>query len=140
MNEQKPLIYVIDDDSDSLEIASRILEKGGLRVLGFSDPADALKEMETRIPDMIVSDLMMDSLHSGFAFSNQVKSDEKTKHVPIVMMTAAGGALGFDFGPRGSEDLKAMNVDAFFNKPLRSEPFLAKIWELLSRSRTERGG
>ena len=48
-------------------------------------------------------------------------------------MTAIGGQRGFNFTPKGSEDMKAMNVDAYFDKPVAPEALLAKVTELLAK-------
>ena len=139
MGQDKPLVFVIDDDSDSLDITAQILRAGRLDCRCFPDPQEALAHLAQEIPDLIVSDLMMDSLHAGFAFAEQVKADPRTRDVPVVMVTSVGSLMGLDFEPRSERDLAAMNIDAFFHKPLQAAPFLANVWELLSkRPGTER--
>jgi CheY-like chemotaxis protein len=133
MKRDKPLVFVIDDDPDSLDITARVLGAGRLDCRCFSETRDALDRLAEETPDLFVSDLMMDSLHAGFAFAARVKADPRTQGVPVVMVTAVGSRMGLDFAPRSAADLAALNVDAFFPKPLRAEPFLAKVWELLAR-------
>ena len=50
----------------------------------------------------------------------------------MILVTAAASQRGFDFSPRGREDLAAMNADAFFDKPVAPRPLIAKVQELLA--------
>jgi DNA-binding NtrC family response regulator len=136
MNEQAPLIILVDDDTDYLEINSHILEAAGYRTKLFLDPQDALEDMDKECGRLVITDLMMKALDSGFSFSRQIK--ERFPGVPVIIMTAVGSRRGFDFRPRSAQDLAAMNVDAFFDKSVDSETLLSKVKELLAGSEAER--
>jgi two-component system alkaline phosphatase synthesis response regulator PhoP len=124
------LIMLVDDDWDFLEPNRQLLESLGYRVACFSDPREALRSAETERPDLIVSDLMMKSLDSGFTLAREAKS--RWGGVPVILVTAASSQRGFNFSPRGREDLQAMNVDAFFDKPVDPAALIAKVQELLA--------
>ena len=131
-----PLIVIVDDDYDFLEINRMILERAGYRVMTASEPGEALAKMENEKPDLIITDLMMTNLDSGFSFSSTIKSDPRFADVPIIISTSVSSALGLDFRPRTSEEMAQMNVDAYFDKPLDARMLLAKVSELLAtRSR-----
>ena len=83
------------------------------------------------MPDLIITDLMMDSLDAGFAFSAALKDDPRTAEVPIIISTSVTSALGLDFRPRSAEDMQKMRVDAYFDKPIDGRALLAKVAELL---------
>jgi hypothetical protein len=51
--------------------------------------------------------------------------------VPVILVTAASSQRGFDFRPQSREDLEAMKVDAFFDKPVDPAVLVAKVKELL---------
>jgi len=131
MANKSPLIMLVDDDYDYLEINKLHLESKGYRVLCFSDPREALKGMSAEKPDLIITDLMMEHIDSGFSFSKEIKSNPRFKGLPVIIITAIGSKRGFDFAPHTPEELAAMNADAFFEKPVVPEILIAKIAELL---------
>lgn len=135
MTKPAPLILIVDDDYDFLEINRLILERAGYRVATAAEPAQALGLMEQERPDLIVTDLMMTSVDAGFAFAKQVRDDPRYADVPIAMSTSVSSALGLDFRPRTEEDLAAMRVDAFLDKPLRREALLETVAALLQKRR-----
>jgi len=129
----KPLILLVDDDRDVLEIAERILAAKGYRTLCFSDPNEALDQMRKEKPDLVVTDLMMGDLDEGFSFSRKIKEDDRLKDVPVVILTGIAGRLGLDFRPRNADDLAAMGADAFLEKPIAPGALLEKIEKLLGQ-------
>jgi CheY-like chemotaxis protein len=134
IDHRQPLILVVDDDYDFLELNRMILEKADYRVMTAAEPNEALRKMEVEKPDLIITDLMMTSLDSGFSFSGSVKGDPRYAGTPIIMSTSVSSALGLDFRPQTEEELAAMHVDAYFDKPLDPVRLLAKVGELLAKS------
>jgi len=124
------LILLVDDDRDFLEQNRGLLAGRGYRVACFSDPQEALAAAELERPDLVVSDLMMKALDSGFTLARTIKS--RYAGVPVVLVTAASSQRGFNFSPRGREDLQAMSADAFFDKPVAPAALIAKVEELLA--------
>jgi CheY-like chemotaxis protein len=137
MNDEQPaLILIVDDDYDFLEINRMILEKAGYRVVCAGEPKQALALMEREKPDLVITDLMMTSVDAGFSLSGAIKSDERYAHIPVIISTSVSSALGLDFRPRSDEDMKAMQVDAYFDKPLQAPALLEKVRELLAKARS----
>jgi CheY-like chemotaxis protein len=129
-----PLIFLVDDDGDFLELEKRILMGGGYATVCFSDPREALSAMTAGgagRPDLVVTDLMMMTMDSGFTLARAVKSDPQCAGIPVIIITAVGSQRGFDFHPRTADDLSAMSADAFFDKPVAPDALLAKVRELL---------
>ena len=133
MDAKKPLIMVVDDDFDALEILRQMLEAGGFHVLVFSDPTDALEHMRTITPDLIISDLMMKFIDSGFSFSRLVSSDPRFRHVPIILVTSAVKKRGFMIQLQEKGGLAKMGISAYFDKPVDPGKLLATVRELLAR-------
>jgi two-component system alkaline phosphatase synthesis response regulator PhoP len=129
--DQKPLILIVDDDFDFLEINRIILEGAGYRVVTATNPAEARARVDDEVPDLVITDLMMTTIDAGFAFAAQLKGDPRTAGVPIIVGTSVSSALGLDFHPGSEEDLAKMNVDAYFDKPIDAPALLAKVGELL---------
>jgi two-component system alkaline phosphatase synthesis response regulator PhoP len=124
------LILLVDDDRDFLEQNRGVLAARGYRVAVFSDPEQALQAAEREPPDLVVSDLMMKALDSGFSLARAIKG--RSPAAPVILVTAASSQRGFNFSPRGREDLAAMNADAFFEKPVAPAALIAKVEELLA--------
>lgn len=129
--DKPPLIMIVDDDYDFLEINRLVLERAGYRVVTAVDPAQALRKMAVEKPDLVITDLMMTSLDSGFSFARTIKEDPAYAGTPVILATSVSSALGLDFRPRSDEERAQMHVDAYFDKPLDPGRLLAKITELL---------
>ena len=128
---ERALILIVDDDFDFLEINRMLLERAGYRVMTAAEPKTALLRMEDEKPDLVISDLMMTSLDSGFYFARTLKEDPRYTNIPVIIATSVSSALGLDFRPRTDEDREKMHVDAYFDKPLNVGRLLATITELL---------
>jgi CheY-like chemotaxis protein len=124
------LILLVDDDPDFLEQNRGVLAACGYRVSCFSDPGEALAAAGRERPDLAISDLMMKALDSGFSLARELKA--RHPGLPVILVTAASSQRGFDFRPRGGEDLSAMKADAFFDKPVDPAALIAKVRELLA--------
>jgi len=135
MTENEPaLILIVDDDYDFLEINRLILERAGYRVGTAAEPKQALVRMEEERPDLVITDLMMTSLDSGFFFARSIKEDPRYADIPVIIATSVSSALGLDFRPRTDEERAQMHVDAYFDKPLDTTRLLDTIATLLSRA------
>jgi CheY-like chemotaxis protein len=131
-------IFIVDDDRDFLEMEKSILSTQGYQVAGFSDPREALAALRAQgqgppgsVPGLLVTDLMMNQLDAGFTLARAVKSEPGLAGIPVIIVSAVSSQKGFDFRPRSALDLQAMGADAFFDKPVAPEAFLAKVRELL---------
>ncbi len=131
MSAEQSLILIVDDDFDFLELNRIILEGAGYRVVTATNPDEARERIAAEVPDLIITDLMMDSLDAGFAFSKTLRDDPRTASVPVIISTSVTSQLGLDFRPRSDDDLRAMRVDAYFDKPVDRDTLLAKVAQLL---------
>jgi two-component system, OmpR family, alkaline phosphatase synthesis response regulator PhoP len=118
---ETPLILVVDDNEQNLELIQAYLEDIECRILPAYSGAEALKLIRERMPDLILLDVMMPEM-SGFEVCRQVRNDPKIKDIPIIMVTALN-----EFGDieRGID----CGTDDFLSKPVNR-------WELIARVRT----
>ena len=130
---KKKNVVLIDDDQDFLEMNRRLLEKNGYSVSCFDDTSRAMRTMREQKPDLVVTDLMMTSMDSGFRVSAEMKGDPSLGNIPVIIVTAASSRRGFDFKPHSSRELECINADAFFDKPVSQPEFLAKVRELTEK-------
>ena len=134
MTEDKSaLILIVDDDYDFLELNRLVLERAGYRVTTAAEPKQALTLMEQEKPDLVITDLMMTTLDSGFLFARAIKEDPRWAGLPVIIATSVSSALGLDFRPRTDQERANMFVDAYFDKPLDRTKLLATVAELLDK-------
>ena len=86
-NEKKYKVLVVDDDSTNLLVINKTLSPKGFEVEGLTSPKEALKRVPELQPDVILLDVMMPEMN-GFEVCRLLKSDKKTRLIPIVLITA----------------------------------------------------
>jgi len=90
-----------------------------------------MNKMAEEKPHLIITDLMMEALDSGFSFSRRIKQDARFSDIPVIVVSSIGSRRGFDFRPRTADELAAMHADAYFDKPIEPDTLLTKVRELL---------
>ncbi len=117
-------ILVIEDDVDLNTVIELNLQKEGYITDHAYDGEEALKKVEEFEPDLIILDVMLPKLN-GVEFNTKLKSNPKTKDIPIIALT----------GKLGTKELFTVNnqltVSAFFYKPVLMKDILAEIKKLL---------
>jgi CheY-like chemotaxis protein len=127
------LVLIVDDDVDVLEIGRLALEAGGFRVVCCGDPDEALVAMAAEPPALVISDLVMQRLDAGFALVRRMRADQRLRSIPVLMMSGVNSQHGFDFLPRDANDLRAMQIDGFLEKPVRGPRLVTSVREALAR-------
>jgi len=82
-----PLVMVVDDSLTVRKITSRMLAREGFEVATAKDGVDALQQLQDLHPDCILLDVEMPRM-DGFEFARNVRADEATKSIPIIMITS----------------------------------------------------
>ena len=118
-------VLVVDDEEDLLELINYNLSKEGYRVTCVASGERALKEAQTLLPDVIVLDLLLPRV-DGLDVCRQLKSDPRTKHIPVIMLTAkteeADVVIGLEMG-----------ADDYMTKPFSPRVLLARLKAVLRR-------
>ncbi len=122
-------ILLVDDDPDFIMINRTILESAGYQVDEARDPDSAWEKITSWKPDLVCLDVMMPMGTEGFHFAYKIRSNEATKHIPIIMITAIHQHSEFRFS---TEDGEFLPVEEFIEKPIRRELLLAKVKTLLA--------
>jgi PleD family two-component response regulator len=120
MNKQKVLI--VDDEPLNIELMEEILSKD-YEVIKASSGIDALIKVEKTLPDLILLDVMMPNMN-GYAVCKNLKSSNKTRQIPVVMITSL----------KDHEDkMKAIEAgaDDFVSKPVEVCELSFKVRSLL---------
>lgn len=121
-NENKPIILIIDDNPD-LRTYIRYELENEYSIIEAIDGEDGLKKALDNIPDLIISDLMMPKM-DGMALCKEVKSNIKTSHIPVILLTAKSGVVSKHAGIESG-------ADDYFSKPFSVEYLLIRIKNLL---------
>lgn len=128
-------ILVIDDDPDLVEGMKIALEANGFQVETAENGTQGLEKVKSTSPDLIVLDVMMDTITEGFQISQQLKSrDPKSEykayaHIPILMLTGISQKMDMTFSPEKDEDY--LPVEAFIEKPVKLDILIKKINQML---------
>ena len=80
-------IWVVDDDSSMRWVVEKALDKAGYRIRGFEDGESLLKALDTRQPDLVISDIRMPGI-GGFELLEQI--NQRQEKMPVIIMTAYG--------------------------------------------------
>lgn len=83
----KPLILIVDDIEYNIILLNQILENSGYRVLSAMSGKKCLEILEKELPDIILLDVIMPELN-GFDISERIKSNDRTKNIPIIFLSA----------------------------------------------------
>ena len=82
-----PLVLIVDDYAEGREICAEYLAFRGFRVATAEDGIEALAKTRDLLPDVILMDLSLPRL-DGWEASRALKDDERTRHIPIIALTA----------------------------------------------------
>jgi len=121
----KEQILVVDDEEDLLELVQYNLSKEGYRVTCVATGEDAIKAARTRTPDLVVLDLLLPSV-DGLEVCKLLKGDPKTKHIPVVMLTAKGEESDVVTGLE-------LGADDYITKPFSPRVLVARVKAALRR-------
>ena len=83
----KQKILVIEDERSLVEVLSLNLEREGFEVISVFDGPDGLRQAQLKLPDLIVLDLMLPQ-KSGLDVCRELKQGQRTRDIPIIMVTA----------------------------------------------------
>jgi CheY-like chemotaxis protein len=120
-------ILVADDEEDILNLVKIALEPEDYRVICVPSGEEALRLVDAEVPDLILLDVIM-YRKTGLEVCKLLKSQAKTKHVPIVMISI----LGRDVDREMSADAGA---DGYVTKPFTSDTLLVEIKRCLETAR-----
>ena len=118
-------ILVVDDDPDLVETVAMMLESKGCEVGRAYDGIEGEESIKERRPDLVILDIMMPR-KDGYVLCSELKADEKTSDIPIVLLTAVGEAVPTTKYTHA--DGMSTEADDYIPKPIDTEG----LWEVVS--------
>ena len=126
-NNSKPMILVVDDEPDLVQLVSLRLKIAGYDVMAAYDGQEALDQVKRTRPDLIILDLMLPKL-DGYKVCRLLKFDERYKEIPVLIFTARAQ----------EQDVKMAiecGAEAYMMKPFEPKVFLDKLAELIQAAK-----
>jgi DNA-binding response OmpR family regulator len=127
--ETAPAILIIDDDERLNRLLERFLKDFGLAARSATHPAEGLKQLRRRPPDLVILDVMLPGM-DGFSLCRAIRAESA---VPIIMLTARGEVadkvVGLELG-----------ADDYLAKPFEPRELVARIHAVLRRRAPEAVG
>jgi chemosensory pili system protein ChpA (sensor histidine kinase/response regulator) len=116
-------VMVVDDSLTVRKVTQRLLEREGYHVMLAKDGVDALEQLQDRLPELMLVDIEMPRM-DGFDLTRNVRGDERTKEIPIIMITSRSADKHRNYALQ-------LGVNAYFGKPFQEDILLGAIAGLL---------
>jgi chemosensory pili system protein ChpA (sensor histidine kinase/response regulator) len=113
------IVMVVDDSLTVRRVTQRLLVREGYQVVLAKDGIDALEQLQSITPDVMLVDIEMPRM-DGFDLTRNVRSDSRTTHIPIIMITSRTADKHRNYAAE-------LGVNEYFGKPYREDDLLAAI-------------
>ncbi len=122
-------VVYVEDDTEMIDLVTLILSRKGYEVKGAHGGRQGLDIVFQTMPDLILLDLMMPDM-DGWEVYQQLKANDKTKMIPVIVITAKAQPIDRVLG------LHIAKVDAYISKPFHPQELLNTVEKVL-KARTE---
>lgn len=125
----KEVITIIDDETDIVELVSINLRKNGYRTKEFYEANSFFAYLAKDIPDLVILDLMLPDT-DGLEICKRLRDDNRTMHIPIIMLTARNEEVDKIIGLE-------LGADDYITKPFSPRELVARVKAILRRQQKE---
>jgi len=126
-HQDKPMLYVIDDDENTLGMIVRVLEGGGFTVQAYNTSDEALAGLKNDIPSLIISDINLEtSTIGGFSFYEKVRQLHHLSLVPFIFLSGMTDEGMVRYG-------KGLGADDYLTKPFSGDMLIDTVKGKLKR-------
>lgn len=122
-------ILIVDDDPDFVNATRMVLEKEGFTVVSAPGGKAGIQKAQEQQPDLIILDVMMDSVLDGLSTCRKMHGMPETTNIPIIMVTSIANT---DYAALFPTD-EYIHMDAFLSKPVDPERLIKKIRRILPK-------
>jgi DNA-binding response OmpR family regulator len=125
IKQTKRLAY-IEDEAEMIDLVRLILGRRGYTVMGAQGGREGIDLVRQELPDLVLLDLMMPDI-DGWDVYHQIKSDEMTRDIPVIVITAKALNIDKVLG------LQVAKVEDYIAKPFSPTELLERVDQVLSR-------
>jgi DNA-binding response OmpR family regulator len=122
------VILCIEDEQEMIDLIRLILSRRGFEILGANGGKEGLEMIRKNHPDLVLLDLMMPEM-DGWEVYQQMKADETTRDIPVIVVTAKAQSIDKVLG------LHIAKVDDYIAKPFSPQELLASVDTVLGRQK-----
>jgi len=130
-DEGKRKIICVEDEPEMIDLIKLILTRKGFDVLGANGGAAGLALIQKEMPDLVLLDLMMPEM-DGWQVYQQLKADEATQDIPVIVVTAKAQNIDKVLG------LHIAKVDDYIPKPFSLQELVDRVDAVLERREAQR--
>jgi DNA-binding response OmpR family regulator len=127
MNDTIKHILCIEDEPEMIDLIRLILGRRGFEVVGAAGGKEGLEKVRRDPPDLILLDLMMPDM-DGWEVYQQIKADEKTRDIPVIVVTAKAQSIDKVLG------LHIAKVDDYIAKPFSPQDLLNSVDKVFNKN------
>jgi two-component system response regulator VicR len=125
LNKQSKRLAYIEDEAEMIDLVRLILGRRGYSVLGANGGREGLDLVRKELPDLILLDLMMPDM-DGWDVYHQIKSEDLTRDIPVIVITAKAQDIDKILG------LRVAKVEDYISKPFSPQELIDRIEQVLS--------
>jgi len=119
-------VVCVEDEPEMIDLIRLILSRKGFEVIGAEGGANGLAAIRAHKPDLVLLDLMMPEM-DGWQVYQQLKADEETAQIPVVVLTAKAQNIDKVLG------LHIAKVDDYISKPFSLQELVDRVEAVLKR-------
>jgi DNA-binding response OmpR family regulator len=127
----KRLVY-IEDEQEMIDLVQLILSRRGFEVIGANGGRNGLSIVQQQLPDLVLLDLMMPDM-DGWDVYQQMKAEEKTRNIPVIVVTAKAQSIDKVLG------LHIAKVDDYISKPFSPQELVDSVEKVLAQRQKQAG-
>lgn len=120
-------VVYVEDDQEMIDLVVLILSRRGFEVKGAHGGRNGLDLINQEPPDLVLLDLMMPGM-DGWEVYQQLKANDKTRNIPVIIITAKAQAIDRVLG------LHIAKVDDYIAKPFRPQELIDSVDRVLSHT------
>ena len=122
-------ILCIEDEPEMIDLIRLILGRRGFEVVGAAGGKEGLEKVRQSPPELVLLDLMMPDM-DGWEVYQQMKADEKTKDIPVIVVTAKAQSIDKVLG------LHIAKVDDYIAKPFSPQDLMNSVEKVLNAKKS----
>ena len=129
--QEQQTVLIVDDEAEAVDMLSAILEVEGYKTLSASDGEEGVAKASAELPDVVVLDVQMPRI-DGFEAFRRLLQDEKTRSIPVIMLTGQAQRTGMKFSAREMGEFIGREPAAYVEKPVQPDELLKTIQKVLA--------